>query len=59
MQKKYIFCDNCESKYSIEYEIEEVKKVIVMVCPFCGEEIDYEEVLEDNYIEYDMWEDEE
>ena len=59
MQKKYIICDNCESKYSIEYEIDEVKKVSVMLCPFCGDELDSEEILEDDYIDYDMWEDEE
>lgn len=49
-------CNNCESYFSVEYQVEMVSQEIPEHCPFCGElieEISEEFVEEDEEIEED------
>jgi transcription initiation factor IIE alpha subunit len=38
-------CTNCETKYSIEWDIEE-QDLEPMTCPFCGHEVSLDDVEE-------------
>ena len=50
-------CNNCESYFNVEYQIEMVSQEIPEYCPFCGERIEEisEEFVEDDEIEEEGW----
>ena len=49
-------CSNCDTKYTVEWNIEE-QELNPITCPFCGYETDEEEFDEDAYEqpEDDSW----
>ena len=49
-------CSNCETKYTIKWDIEE-QDLEPLTCPFCGYEVDDEEYEEDRHDsnEDDSW----
>jgi|TARA_B110000444_G_C18684145_1_gene521167 hypothetical protein len=50
MVKEKKYCSNCKSKYSISFNDEEVE-LEPLTCPFCGYEIEDEEIEEVEQIE--------
>lgn len=56
-----IECENCETNYTLTYEYGTVfMESKTLVCPFCGEELENIEEIEDETIEeeYNEWDDE-
>ena len=49
LEKAKKHCSNCETKYTIEWDIEE-QDLEPLTCPFCGHEV---EELEDD--EQEIW----
>jgi len=54
LEKAQKVCSNCETKYTVEWDIE-VQDLEPLTCPFCGWEV--EEFDEENYnkAEDDSW----
>jgi DNA-directed RNA polymerase subunit RPC12/RpoP len=47
-------CSDCETKYTIEWDMEE-QDLNPLTCPFCGHEVLEEEEYETRYEEDDSW----
>ena len=45
MEKAKKHCSNCETKYTIEWDIEE-QDLEPLTCPFCGHEVGIDDVEE-------------
>ena len=59
IEKREKTCSSCETKYSVQWDIE-VQDLEPLTCPFCGYEVDDEEEPEevwtnDNGDEDDSW----
>ena len=50
MDKVQKHCSNCDTKYSVEWNVEE-QELMPLTCPFCGYEV--EDEIEDE--EEDNW----
>ena len=47
MEKKEVVCDNCEAVCKITYDLDDMF-FTVKYCPFCGEEMEVEDIVEDD-----------
>ena len=59
IEKRQKTCTNCETKYTVEWDIE-VQDLEPLTCPFCGREVeeiedDGEETIWTNESEDDSW----
>ena len=60
LEKAHKTCSSCETKYTIQWDIEE-QDLEPLTCPFCGYEVDNEEeeselwTNNDDSIEDDNW----
>jgi DNA-directed RNA polymerase subunit RPC12/RpoP len=45
-------CANCDSEFTISWHIEQTD-LQPYTCPFCGHEVDYEELDEEDYNSWD------
>ena len=59
IEKRQKTCTNCETKYTVEWDIE-VQDLEPLTCPFCGREVeeiedDGEESIWTNESEDDNW----
>ena len=50
MEKAKKHCSNCDTKYSIEWDLEQ-QDLEPLTCPFCGYEVDLDDVedVEERY----------
>ena len=46
MTKKIIYCNNCEAEFTIKHNMDD-EYYEIKYCPFCGEELDEDNVDED------------
>ena len=56
-EKRIKNCSSCETKYTVQWDIEE-QDLEPLTCPFCGHEIEHEEEHEEvwsNEDEDDNW----
>ena len=58
MEKRKITCSSCETKYTVQWDIDE-QDLEPVTCPFCGHEVeneeDQEEVWTNDSNEDDNW----
>ena len=57
LEKRQKTCSSCETKYTVEWDIE-VKDLEPLTCPFCGhevEELEDDEEIWTNESEDDNW----
>lgn len=47
MEKKEIFCDECEAAFKVMYDLDYLFYT-VSFCPFCGFSLEKEDVIDDN-----------
>ena len=58
IEKRKKTCSSCDTKYNVEWDIE-VQDLEPLTCPFCGYEVEFEDVedeVEERYeTEDDSW----
>jgi len=57
LEKRQKTCSSCETKYTVQWDIEE-QDLEPLTCPFCGYEVEQEEDEQDiweNNTEDDSW----
>ena len=57
MEKRQKTCSSCETKYTVEWDIE-VQDLEPLTCPFCGhevEELEEDDTIWSNDTEDDNW----
>ena len=54
IEKRQKTCSHCETKYSVEWDIE-VQDLEPLTCPFCGHEVIDEDDYETRYEEDEDW----
>jgi transcription initiation factor IIE alpha subunit len=55
LEKSKKLCPQCETKYTIEWDIE-MQDLEPLTCPFCGYEVDFED-YDENETKYEQAED--